>query len=116
MTDDRYEKYEPMLNDLSRESGRMAWSSGSAASFYAILLIFIATVVARIFFPFAGALVTTFIFVAELIALFIPVALYYRRAGIYMREKCLELDETHPGFYDAYEKWRRRVIEESIST
>jgi len=115
MPDDNYQKYEAMIKELSRESGRMAWSSGNSTVFYMILLIIIATIVACIFFPFANMLIMLFIFAGEGLALFIPVGLYYHKAGVYMQDKCIELDRTNPGIYDAYEEWKRKVAENSAS-
>lgn len=105
-----------MLNDLSRESGRMAWSSGTSMIFYMMLLVIILTIGASIFFPFANLLIMLFIFVAEGIASIFPLIIYHRKAGIYMQDRCLELDRSHPGFYEAYEEWRHRIAEKSIST
>jgi hypothetical protein len=110
---DNYEKYEGMIKELSRESGRMAWSSGNSTLFYMILLIIVTTIAACIFFPFANMLIMMFIFIAEGIALFIPLALYHHKAGVYMRDRCVELERAHPGIYDAYEEWRRRIAEKS---
>lgn len=84
--------------------------------FYVILLIIILTVIASIFFPFANLLTMLFIFAAESIALIIPLAFYHRKAGVYMQDRYFELERTHPGICEAYEEWRLRIAEKSIST
>lgn len=108
---DNFDKYEGMIKELSRESGRMAWSSGNSTIFYILLLVIAATIVACIFFPFANMLIMLFIFIAEGIALFVPLALYHHKASVYMQDKCLELEATHPGISEAYEEWKRRILE-----
>ena len=108
---DNFDKYEGMIKELSHESGRMAWSSGNSTIFYMILLIIVATVAACIFFPFANMLVMLVIFAAEGIALFVPVGLYHHKAGVYMQDKCIELETAYPGICEAYEEWRRRIAE-----
>ncbi len=110
---DNFEKYEEKLKEISRESGRMAWSSVPATAFYMVLLVIIATVAACIFFPFANIGVMVVIFIAEGIALFVPFVLYHQKAGEYMQDRCVELDREYPGIYDSYEEWQRRIAERS---
>ncbi|CAN5264099.1 hypothetical protein BH10ACI1_BH10ACI1_25910 [soil metagenome] len=105
------EKYEGILDGLSRESGKMAWSSGIWTFFFIVLIVIISTAIIRIFAPFANMLVMLFIFVAEGIALFIPLGLYFHRAGNYMQDRCLELEYTHPGILDAYDEWKQKQLE-----
>ena len=112
---DNLAKYEGTIKNLSRESGRMAWSSGTATFFYLMLLVILATIIARIFFPFANMLVMLFIFLAEGIALFIPLALYHRRAGDYMQERCFEMENDHPGICNAYDEWKQNLAEKDLS-
>ena len=110
---DNFDKYEEMLKDISRESGRMAWSSVPATAFFIVLLIIIVTIAACIFFPFASFGVTVVIFIVEGFALFVPFALYHQKAGEYMHDRCIELDREYPGICQAYEEWERRRAEES---
>ena len=102
-----------MLKDISRESGRMSWSSVPATAFFIILLLVIITIVACIFFPFANIGVMAVIFTVEGIALFVPFALYHQKAGEYMHDRCIELDREYPGIYEAYEEWQRRIAEQA---
>lgn len=110
---DNVEKYEEMLKEISRESGRMAWSSVPAMAFYMALLVVFATIAWCVFSPFANFSVMVVIFIVEGIALFVPFALYHHKAGEYMHDRCIELDREYPGFYETYEEWRRRIAEQS---
>ncbi len=79
-----------------------------------ISLLILATVVMCILAPFANMLVMMMIFLAEDIALFAPIGLYYRRAGTYMQSRCFELENTYPGILDAYDAWRQKELKNAI--
>ncbi len=95
-----------MIETIQNEARNAAWSSGVFTLFFIIPAIIVLTILSCIFFPFANMLIMFFIFAAELVGLFIPVFIYFRRAEQYMINRCLELDNTHPGLYEAYELWK----------
>ncbi len=113
---DNFAKYKVLLKQLSQESNQAVWTSGTWMIVIMFLLLIIATAIIRIFVPFADMLITFFIFLAEVIALLIPVLIYHHKAGEYMRERCLELDTANQGLYEAYEEWKQRFREITTSS
>lgn len=110
------ERYEAMIEDISRESGKMAWSSGYSVTFYMVSLITLVTIAACVFSRLTNIAVIVFFFLGEFIALFVTFALSQQKAGEYTQERCIELNREHPGIYEAYEEWQLRRNEESQNT
>lgn len=103
-----------MIAEVQQEAKNAAWSSGVFTFLFVILIVIALTILATIFFPFANMLVMLGIFTVEGLTLFIPVLLYFKRAEEYMRNRCLELDDAHPGFYNAYEEWKDEMKRKSF--
>jgi hypothetical protein len=105
---DNFDKYKILLKELSREANQAIWTSGSWLIVIIFLLLIGATIIARIFIPFANMLVMFFIFLAEVVALLIPILVCHHKVDKYMHNRCIELELNNPGLSEAYEEWKQR--------
>lgn len=103
--------YRHMIEGLQRK----AYSAALTASVVALFLISLLLLVAALVLAFrvksnAGALPLFVIsLVAGAVGLFGSLIWYVMKARDYVRSESLELDMSHPGFYDAYQEWQAKV-------
>jgi hypothetical protein len=105
------QKYEREIEEISRNAGSQAWTPGLAATFYLLLAMLAITIVACFFITIVNFGVTVLVLTVEVVAVLIPVFMYYSKGGRDVDARCLELDRTKPGFYSAYLEWKDKQRE-----
>jgi hypothetical protein len=106
---DNFDKYKGRLHQLHRQAKSVCWTPGLATFVYLSVAVLLVTIVLRVIYTFAGGLGTIAIFVTESALLLGSILYYEKQVREYMREQSIDIDNTEPGFYEAYEDWKERT-------
>lgn len=103
---DNLQRYRHQIEEISRSAGSRAWTPGLAAAFYLLLLVLAITIIASLFVTIGNVGITVLLLALEVGAALVPVFIYYSRGGKDVSDRCMELDRTKPGLYEAYLEWK----------
>ena len=105
------ERYREMLRGLEREACKASLTAGVIALFAFSLLLLAAAVVLPEKNTEGGLPVFIISLAGGAVGLFGSLAWYVLKAREHMRAGSVELDLTHPGFFEYYQQWQAKLDE-----